>query len=401
MRRRQFLGLMAALAAAGAVWPAARRLAAAADRLTWWKPATPSSDIAHGNFVALEWRYLAGRITTDADDFGYVVSLADYNPPPLFSSPDFQELLVMRQGFTGAQAHATSTYRGALSYDSATATYSFVAEDDPAVSVIWGLDTTAQRYRLTVTSPELALTDLLITPQGQLIAEGGDGAISSGNITVSGVPFEAFSDYYADWAEVSSSGGTPLGLARLDMQTIKPVPGGSGGDFSHHWFCLACTLADGTAAWLSAWQIVSGASTVWGATLGSGRGATWAVTSWTETAFTGSQPLSVQILDWQSIPGTNPTRRTGRRWRIQQGQAAAGDTLDIEIAVPPGQFIKGARISTASSIPMQEAVGPSASGSIGGKAITAIAFAAAESTYHEAEPDTIPMRQTYLPSVVT
>ncbi|HMQ30670.1 MAG TPA: hypothetical protein PKD53_08060, partial [Chloroflexaceae bacterium] len=252
MRRRQFLGLMAALAAAGAAAPVALRHArAAADRLTWWDPAPPQTGL--DDYVALEWRYLAGRITTATEDFGFVVSLADYNPlvlPGLPVSPvnwNYQELLVMRQDFRGDGAHTTRTYRGGitgggLSYDAATATYSFVADGNPAVTASWRLDSATQTYTLSVATPELTLSNLLLTPVGQLIPEGGTGAISSGQIVVNGVPVTVNSEYYADWVAISG-GGQELGHARLGRQTPNPNLGAGGGAPSvlHPWLCPACT----------------------------------------------------------------------------------------------------------------------------------------------------------------
>lgn len=410
MQRRQFLGLMAALGAAPAALPVARRSFAAADRATWWDPAPTSNQ--PGVYVALEWRYLAGRITTDAEDFGFVVSLADYNPlvlPSPLTSPiswNYQELLVMRQDFGGAQAHATRTYRagingGGISYNPTTATYTFQDPANPTISATWHLDVATQTYLLSVTTPELTLSNLLLTPVGQLIQEGGDGSISSGQVTVNNIPVQVDSDYYADWVAISS-GGQELGYGRLDMQTLKPLLGsGSGGAtaFSHHWFCLACTLADDTPAWVSAWQIISGATPVWGLTRATGRGGAWSVSSLTEEGFTGAQPLAVTILDWQGLPASDPARRTGRRWRVLQGQAAFGDALDLELSVPAGQFVQGARISTLTNIAMQESAGIIASGTVGGKAIKSVEFAIAESTYNELAPSSLPPR-AFLPAVV-
>lgn len=412
MRRRQFLGLMAALAAAGAAAPAATRPARAAgpDRLTWWDPATNPS--APATYVALEWRYLAGRITTDTEDFGFVVSLADYNPlilPAPLPSPvnwNYQELLVMRQDFTGDGAHATRTYRagitgGGLSYDAATATYSFQDPDNPGVGASWRFDNATQTYTLSVATPELTLGNLLLTPAGPLIPEGGTGTVESGEIVVNDLPVKVSSDYYADWVAVSA-GGEQVGYARLDMQTLKPSFGQGGAtSFSHHWFCLACTLADDTPAWVSAWQIVSGATPVWAVTIATGRGATWRVSSATgdsDPPFAGVQPLAIQILDWQGVPDTDPARRTGKRWRLFHGVGALGDALDLELSVPEGQFVAGARISTETGVAMQESAGIAASGRVGGKAIKSVEFVMAESTYNEPEPSG-PPRRAFLPSV--
>jgi hypothetical protein len=401
MRRRTFLGLMGALAAAGAGASAARRsLAAAADRLTWWDPATLV--FADGQFVALEWRYLAGRVAAGDDDFGFVVSLSDYNPFPGISTTSRNELLVMRQQFGGAGAHATNTYPGTLSYDAGTTTYSFVATANPAITATWRLDAQMGRYTLSVASPELLLDNLLITPVGGLIPEGGAGVVSSGVFRLNNLVVDVASDYYADWA-VLSSGGGPVGVGRLDMQTLRPnlSSGPAPTGFSHHWFAAAATLADDTPAWVSGWQIVTGPSAAWGVTVATGSGPGWDVSSvGSDSGFVGAQPLEVTILEFQPIPTLTPPQRTGRRWRLRAGQGAAGDLIDLELAVQPGQFIKGARVSEATSITMQEAVGTGATGTVGGKVITTSSLAILESTY--GEPDETPddRLRTYLPLVV-
>lgn len=400
MDRRQFLGLMAALTAAGAAGPAVARSLAASDRLTWWDPAPVATTL--GTYVALEWRYLAGRITTESEDFGFVVSIADYNPLIPFVTANYQELLVMRQDFTGAGAHATKTYGGSgvpttYDYNTTTATYSFSLPGNPAVSLSWRLDDATQTYTLSVATPELTLSNLVLTPRGNLIPEGGTGTVKSGSLTVNNTPVSVTSDYYADWVAISS-GGQPIGLARLDMQTLKPTfDSTGGGGFSHHWFCLACTLEDDTEAWITGWEIVSGTSLVWGYTRATGSGGAWSVSSTTEQTFSGIQPLGVQILAWQDIPNTSPARRTGQRWRIEHGQNAAGDALAIELSVPPGQFVQGARISTVTNIAMQESAGTEASGTIGGKAIKAVSFAIAESTYNQLTPPAGLEQRAFLP----
>lgn len=405
MERRQFLGLMAALAAAPALGPIARP-ALAAERLPLWDPAPRATSL--NDYVALEWRYLAGRITTDSEDFGFVVSLADYNPmepplPPLINW-NYYELLVMRQDFTGAGAHVTNTYRvlGTINYNPTTATFNFAIAGSPTVSASWRFDAATQTYALSVNTPELTLDNLLLTPQGTLIPEGGDGSVESGKVVVNNVPLRVVSDYYADWVSISRAGQN-IGLGRLDMQTLKPLldVGGSGGStFSHHWFCLACTLADDTPAWLTAWEIVSGGSTVWGYTLATGSGAGWRVSSVTNEGFSGVQPLGVQILAWQPVPNTTPARRSGRRWRLQHGVTTAADALDLELEVPAGQFIKGARISSLTEIAMQESAGIQASGTVGGQAIKAVSFAVAESTYNELAPPAGRERRVFIPAVL-
>ena len=399
MQRRTFLGLVSALAAGGIGAAQHAKVAhAAPTRLEVWDPAP--AGLLPPNYVALEWRYLAGRITRGAEDFGFVVSLADYNALPSFINVSRAELLVMREDLTGAQPHATRTYDGTLTYDATTATYSFSISGNPAVSASWRLDTATQRYTLSVASPELTLSELLITPQGKLIPEGGTGIVSSGSFSYNGTPVVALSDYYADWATLSS-GGSDLGLGRLDMQTIRPNFSRSGSaGFSHHWFALAVTLEDDTPAWVSGWQILAGSGVAWGVTVATGRGASWQVASiGSDSSFSGRQPLAISILDYQAIPGAPTPQITGKRWRMRAGQAADSDTLDVEIAVPPGQFIDGARISVATDIRMQEAIGTSVRGLVGGKAIKAVALAIVESTLSVNGAPPAPRQRVALPLV--
>jgi hypothetical protein len=382
MRRRTFLGLLGALAAGAAGGTTLRPASAAVDRLTVWDPAASSP--FPPNFVALEWRYLAGRIAAGGEDFGFVVSLADYNEQPLLGFTGRNELLVMKEDFAGGDAHRTRTYPGTLRYDAATATYSFVASDDPAVTANWRLDTRAQGYTLSVASPELALTDLSITPAGNLIPEGGTGLVSSGDFSFNGQRVVVLSDYYADWVTIRRD-GAPAGTGRLDMQTLRPNIGvGAAPDtYSHHWFAVAATLEDSTPAWISGWQILTGSNAAWGVTVATGAGASWAVRSvGSDSGFGGRQPLEVQILEYQPVPGASAARRTGKRWRLRAGQAAPGDLIDLDVAVPPGQFITSTRVA-ALNLSMQESVAPGARGMIDGKGITASSLAVVESTFAE------------------
>lgn len=371
-------------------------LAAGADRLTWWDPAAPTP--VPGKYVLLEWRYLAGRITRGSEDYGFVVSLADYNSSAP-GSGDRIELLVMREDFTGAGAHTNTTYLGSISYDASTATYSFVGEQ-AGVNASWKLDNgSAPRYTLSVTTPELTFDQLQITPIGDLIAEGGTGDISSGSFVLNGTPVEALSDYYADWATLSL-GGTQVGYGRLDMQTIRPVPVSEKPEpFSHHWFAVAAVLEDGTEAYVSGWELLSG-STAWTVTIATGGGSNWKVASVgsdTATPFDGVQPISVNILEYQPMPTSTP-QHTGKRWRFQAGQKAQNDLILLDIAVPEGQFIKGARVSVASDTPMQEALTAQASGFVRGKAIIKTRVAVVESTFARSGPTPAPtIRKLYLP----
>jgi|GEM_PF-2265562 len=396
MRRRTFLTLMASAATAawvsrqqaGAVAPTEPPAPAqAAERAEWWDPAPLPTITAQPPFltgVVLEWRYLAGRVTTlNADqtireDFGFVCSIVDYRAVP-GAQDARQELIVMREDFL-ARTHSTTTYAGTLSYNSATAAYTFAVAGNPAVQLSWRLITASpQRYSFSVSSPELTLSDLTLTPVGDLIAEGGDGDISSGSLGSSSVR----SDYYADWVAIEQA-GSPVGYARLDMQTIRPETIGTGiGGFSHHWFAIAGNQNRVTPVWISAWQIISGNTTVWGATIARNTGGGWAVESYTEESPGLAHPLAVAIVDWQAQPGTTPGLRTGQRWRLTLGRSQPGDLLDLTVAVPAGQFITGTRVGSRSTTPMQEAVGTEAVGFVRGLPITPVQFVAAESTYSE------------------
>jgi hypothetical protein len=378
MRRRAFLGLLSALAAGATTLAAARRAAAQSDRLTWWDPATPAPP---PDLVVLEWRYLAGRITTDTEDFGFVVSMAEYTIPPLLPLPEPPpQLLVMRQDFAGDAGHVTSAYPSTSGYDVPSATYTYRATGGAAASAAWRLDEAAQRYELSVSSPQLSLSGLTLEPVGRLIPEAGTGQIVTGQF--GGVTVR--SDYHADWVAIRREGAT-IGYGRLDMQTLKPSGLPSATNFYHHWFAVAAEVA-GEPVWISAWRLVSDV-TSWVVTIARGGGASWRVESFTEATAGVAFPLAVTILDYQPqpVPAGAPARRTGRRWRLSAGLAAPGDLIDLEIAVPPGQFIAGARVaaSFADLGPMQEAVTAEVTGTLGGAALAGARFAVAESTFSE------------------
>jgi hypothetical protein len=372
MRRRTFLGLLSALAA-GAPWLLeARPTLAQIDRLTWWAESTSQQ-------VFLEWRYLAGRITLDGQDFGFVVSIAKYEIPDSDPSP---QLLVMRQGFGGAAEHASNNYLSTKNYANGTHTYNATSG---AASAVWSFDSTAQTYQLNLSSPELSFADLILEPVGSLIPEGGDGEI----ITAAFGGVEIVSDYYADWVRILRD-GTLLGYGRLDMQTIKPRLSQEPGprNFSHHWFAVAA-LVGGEEVWITAWRLVSN-TVSWVITIARGSGETWSVESITEGTAGVAFPLDVTILAYQPQPveAGQPARRTGQRWRLRAGRAAQGDILDLEIGVAPGQFIKEGRVANelVQLTDMQEAVTADASGSLGGAPLSEARFAVAESTFSEPVP---------------
>jgi hypothetical protein len=377
MRRRAFLGLVSALAALPAALPAARQAMAQSDRLAWWDEATPAP--RPPNIVVLEWRYLAGRITTETEDFGFVVSLAEYYPP-LNTAQFPPQLLVMRQDLAGDGGHAASAYPSTAAYDIPSATYTYTATGGAAATATWRLDEAAQRYELSVSSPELSLSGLTLEPVGALIPEAGTGQIVTarfGGVTI-------FSDYHADWVAIRRDGVT-IGYGRLDMQTIRPSGLPQSSDFSHHWFALAAE-AGGEPVWVSAWRLESDV-TSWVVTVARGEGASWRVESLTEATAGVAFPLEVTVLDYQPqpVPPGAPARRTGRRWRLSAGVAAPGDLIDLEIEVPPGQFISGARVAAGFGAlgAMQEAVTAEAAGTIGGAPLENVRFAVAESTFSE------------------
>ena len=248
-----------------------------------------------------------------------------------------KELIVMRQELPSG-AHATRTYRGTLSYDAATLTYSFVTtEAGASASATWRFDAASQSYQLSVATPELSLATLELRPEGGFLPEGGDGTVSVGNLGGAQVD----SDYYADWLRVLE-GGAPVGYARFDIQTIRPRSAPTSAIVvAHHWFCVAAEQA-GQPVWITAWRIDTDATTNWNVTVARGSGAGWATTA-TSDESGAAYPLAVEILEWQTIPELNPPKRTGSRWRITAGQQASGDLIDMEISVPPGQFIRDAK----------------------------------------------------------
>lgn len=367
--RRWFLRLAGITAVSALTLPFAPYLAAftpQATRLEKWPP---------NSGTIIEWRYLAGRITNDSEDFGFVVSVSFIRLPGSVR----QELLVQRQDFAGDGAFVGQSYGGTLAYDAATASYTFV--DETAVSTLnWRWDEAQQQYTLSLSTPELTLTDLTLRPQGALIAEGGDGQISVGR--AQGVPVA--SNYDADWVAIRQNGAN-VGVGRLDMQGLRPdflrqqpqdvEPGG----YDHSWFAVAGALADGTAVWLSAWRIEDDISgPYWAATVATGSSSSWQIAaSLTET--NSATPLRVTELAWQPLPDALATdQRAATGWRI----VAPNNTFDLTIHTPSGQFTLSPRGADVLGQPfMVEAVGMEASGTVLGRQLTAVHLAVAESTH--------------------
>ena len=363
MHRRTFFSVAgAALASyAGRRWLAARPAQAATwSRAQAWAP-NPN--------VLFEWRYIAGHITSGTDDYGFIVSIS--RPAPL--SGRNPELLVMRTDAAGA--FSSTTYPGTLNYDTGTATYTF-AGTGGAASAVARYD--GQAYHLSVTSPALTLTDLVLRPRGPIIPEGGDGQIEAGDL----LGFSLDSDYYADWT-VAEIGGNSVGVARVDMQGLRPksmapVPSS---DYDHHWFALAGTQATPSGprpVWVSAWRIVSG-GTFWTVTIATGSAP---AVSYTE-ASSVSAPLAVAETAWQEVPSITSgwNRFTGAGWRVTAGAGAPGDLLDLRVAVPPGQFASGGRAFSDDAVPfLEEGVGFSATGTVLGLPLSSVQLVVAETT---------------------
>jgi hypothetical protein len=378
MKRRTFLTIIAGALA----WGAARKLplphaaAQTIDRADKWKRSTDPS-------LGVEWRYVAGRVVGDAEDFGFVVAVIDVRIESNY------ELLVERQDFGGDRTFVTKSYTGTLAYDSASATYTF-RDDQNQLLTTWQWDEAAQVYRLSVTTPELQLQDMALRPQGTVIPEGGDGVIAISPIA----GIQGVSDYYADWTAIEIGGAT-RGTARLDMQGIRLASGlaRSAGESSpaatdfvdHHWFAIA-GQSDGAPVWISAWRIEMQGGPLWDVTIarGSNTTTTWHVSSFTEES-AAVAPLAIEILSWQPIPpigsATEPGTSTGAAWRLTAGRSQPGDLIDLTVAVPPGQFVATARAYTlVGQATGEEAVGTAAAGTIEGSVLSDVSLVVAETT---------------------
>jgi hypothetical protein len=350
---------------------------AAIDRTSKWKPSAQS-------LLAIEWRYVAGRIADTNTDYGFVVALMDMNFPQ-----QTHELLVERQDLRSGGAFLTNSYTGTLDYDATSATYTFQAALSP-VSAVWQWDDPAQLYWLTIMSPELTLVNIVLRPQGNLIPEGGDGTIGVGKVNA----VQVGSDYYADWAVVEIA-DVPKGFARIDMQGLYPAltalgvagrsaaPTQAQADYDHHWFAIAGQLA-GQPVWISAWRIEGAGGPLWDVTIARASGVDWQVASTTEQS-AAVAPLTVYPVAYQPLPASAgpafSAARTGTRWRLSAGVAKPGDLIDLEIVVPPGQFPDGARFGLAAGLSwVEEAVGVTATGTVGGQVLSDVTLAVAEST---------------------
>ncbi len=400
LSRREFLALSGSVVTwylTEQTFPRLRQRNLAAERLTEWPPNL--SDL-------VEWRFVAGRIVEGAQDFGFVISISSIRVPGSTS----QELFVQRQDFSNQQEYASQTYAGTLTYEPISATYTFQDETNQEL-ITWQWDETAQVYHLTLTTAELTLTNLVLRPQGELIPEGGDGQILVGRFQ--GILIA--SDYHADWTEIEIDGQVK-GTARLDIQGLRPSLTSSTArqksshwlkerdyssrtvqqevpitkarsaneknddDYDHHWFALAVELEDGSSAWISGWRIEDVGGPFWAVTIARGQGPSWEIAlSLTEES--GLDPLEVTTLAWQDIPPEIVTAqnrsRVGRKWRL----ALPTETIDLEIAVPPGQFLANPPQSgLGGQLWMEEGVGLEATGTVLGKSISSVKVALAEST---------------------
>lgn len=386
MNRRTFLNLsgLAAtnlLASRFVLGPRERGLGS--NRLNWWQPDS-------NPLTQVEWRYTAGRIVDGEQDFGFIVSVSYIRIP----GSESQELLVQRQDFTGQQAFAGKIYTGTLSYEEESATYIFQDEAEQELAR-WQWDESEQQYGLQVTTAELTLSPMTLIPQGGLIAEGGDGDILVGHAA----GFLVASDYHADWTAIEIE-GEARGAARVDMQGLRPslattalarkvngrlrqwlhndeAVGGGDSEYDHHWFATAVELEDGTPAWVSAWRIEDSQGPFWALTIAQGSGASWQVNAFTEE--NSLDLLQIRVLTWQDLPpgAADERQKTGQRWRLTNSNV----DVDLEIAVPPGQFTTSGRQGGLANLSwMLEGVGVEVSGTIFGKKVQSVKVAVAEST---------------------
>jgi hypothetical protein len=394
MDRRKFLKL----AGLASVWPLSAKFgpwpdinSLAINRLEKWRP---------NSSLRVEWRYAAGRIIDGGQDFGFIISMSDIK----ISGVESQQFSVQRQNFTGNQEFVGKTYTGSLIYDSGSA-YTF---KDEAAQILatwqWDDDAAQPVYKLTVNTPELSLDNLVLRPKGALIPEGGTGSILVGQIA--GILID--SDYHADWTGIEIS-GQEKGVARVDMQGLRPpqplsnlatVFGGwleqsadkgqpplssarikaadSTEDYDHHWFAAAVELSDGPA-WVSAWRIEDAQGPFWGLTIARYGGTSWQVVLSLTEKDTVIVPLEVNVLAWQELPASAASQQsTGTAWRLTAGVNQANDALDIQISVPPGQFITNTKQILGSWL--EEGVGLEVMGTILGNPVSSTKMVAAETT---------------------
>jgi len=243
-----------------------------------------------------------------------------------------------------------------------------------------------QFYQLSIATTELTLTNVVLRPQGTLIPEGGDGAISVGHF--SGIALD--SDYHADWT-VIEIGGIAKGTARVDMQGLRPALFAASAqnrgsvaqatnDYDHYWFAVA-GQSNGEPVWISAWRIDDHGDALWDVTIAQGSSTTWGATSYTEQS-TLAEPLAIRILAWQPLPPGDSQYGTsmGATFRLTAGLSQPGDLISLDLAVPPGQFTSDARLSSGNQGSVQEAVGTTATGTVLGHPLSNVSLVVAEST---------------------
>lgn len=378
MNRRRFLAHASSAALLSAIrLPDALRHApvlAASSRAATWPPTSSSGT----KIIAAEWRYLAGRIISSTQDYGFIISIGMTRSTQSPFSQTYQ-LLVERVGFVGAGGFVHTLYDGERAYDPTTATYTFTGSD-PQISATLQLDlaSSAAQYRVNLTTPELTFADLLLLPQTDLVDEGGSGTIDVGEAR----GYVIGSDYHADWLLIKQGEAT-IGTARLDMQSLYPnlqQPAQPTSDYDHHWFAIAGEVDD-TPLFISAWRIESARGPRWNVTIARPG---WAAQSFTHD-LAAAQPLLVQPLGYQPLAGYGVDvpagEQIGTSWRIQAGVSRAGDLIDIVVEVPPGQVISSSRLSALGGAGLiEEAIGIRASGSVQGKPLITAYLVVAEST---------------------
>lgn len=381
MHRRRFLQNLGLLGLAGTASFALPAYAAASERSAKWAPSGKKPSNTSQPVVA-EWRYLAGTCTNGNKPYGFVVSLGMVRTIENPTEETYQ-LLVEKIDLASGENFVHAVYDGMRTYEPSIDRYIFTAEND--VSLVWDWVETSGVYRLDLSTPELRFYDVVLRPCGDLIAEGGTGIIDVGEINVGDEALVMGSTYHADWVQLEMGGQLLEGsIARLDMQSLYPTGerATGGGDYDHNWFALSGDV-EGEPVYISAWRIESTRGPRWDVTIARTIDGAWTAQSFTHDD-RAVQPLQVTPLSFQPIPGPpSPalgSNQTGASWQLQAGTTKPSDLLDITLAVPPGQFISGARVGQLQGT-LMEAIGTEASGTIQGLPLTNVCLVVAESTF--------------------
>jgi len=90
-------------------------------------------------------------------------------------------------------------------------------------------------------------------------------------------------------------------------------------------------------------------------------------------------PLQVSTVNFQTLPTTtDPVQYTGTKWKLTAGITQTNDLFNLQVTVPPGQFITSNTQTIADWL--EEAVGTEAEGTVLGIPISTVRMATAESS---------------------